>query len=123
MQVSGSRSRHASGQTHWQRNDGTVNYRKAKQIQHKANATSTNKVSPQVKGTDGSKAVSQSKHKQEVPGKTEASKNTSKTTGLNTTNSEAGATGRVVTSGSVQTPTIRPKTEPVPVPPSPNTSS
>lgn len=101
----------------------TGNYRKAKQIQHKANATSTNKVPAQMKGND-SKAFSQSKHKQEVPGKIETSRNPSKTTALNTTNPDAEATGRAAaSSGSVPTPIIRPKTDPVPVPPSPSASS
>lgn len=125
--ISGSRSRNASGQTHWQRNDGSVNYRKAKQIQHKANFTSTNKGQLQTKSTDGSsKAFNQPKHRQEGPGKMEASKNTSKSNAIGSSECEvtqADNTVKVATSTtSTQTQTTRPETAPVPVPHSSNTS-
>ncbi|XP_063876085.1 LOW QUALITY PROTEIN: la-related protein 1-like [Scylla paramamosain] len=125
--VSGSRSRNASGQTHWQRNDGSVNYRKPKQVQHKPNFTSANKCQSQIKATDGSKAFNQPKHKHEGAGKMEAPKNTSKSIAPGTTEcGEAvpGDTGPMaMSSSSTQTHVTRPKTDPVPVPHSPKTSS
>ncbi|XP_045130370.1 la-related protein 1-like isoform X2 [Portunus trituberculatus] len=125
--VSGSRSRNTSGQTHWQRNDGGVNYRKPKQVQHKPNFTSANKSQSQTKATDGSKAFNQPKHKHEGAGKMEAHKNTPKSTALGTTECEAVPgehnTPMAISSTSTQTHMTRPKTDPVPVPHSPKTSS
>ena len=96
-------------------------------MQHKPNFTSANKCQPQIKPTDGSKAFSQPKHKQEGTGKVESSKNTSKANALGSTACElvhAENAIRVPTStSSTQTNMTRPKTEPVPVPPSPKTSS
>ena len=104
-----------------------MNYRKSKQVQHKPNFASANKSQSQIKATDGSKAFNQPKHKHEGAGKMEGPKNTSKNSAQSTTECEAVPGEHTVpvatSSTSTQTHMTRPKTDPVPVPHSPKTSS